>query len=59
MEIGDLVKHWNLGMGFVISITEPTIRNPYQLATVLFPTGETEEFVTTSLVVLSKKDVDI
>jgi len=55
MKKGDLVKHWDLGVGFVTSITEPTIRNPYQLATVYFPTGEIEEFVTTSLVLLSKK----
>jgi len=55
MNVGGLVKHWNMGMGVVLSLTEPTVRNPYQLATVCFNGERVEELVTTSLTLLSKK----
>ena len=54
MEKGDLVKHWDFGIGFIISITEPTVRNPYQLATVCFSEDKQEELVTTSLTLLTQ-----
>jgi len=57
MEKGDLVKHFLFGIGFIASITEPTIKNPYQLATIHFTTGEVEECVTTSLTLLSQKSL--
>jgi|15BtaG_2_1085339.scaffolds.fasta_scaffold01076_3 hypothetical protein len=58
MEKGDLVKHWIFGVGFITSITEPTIKNPYQLATIQFTSGQIDECVTTSLTLLSQKKLD-
>jgi len=49
MQVGDLIKHWSKGPGIVISLSEPTFINPYQLATIYFNTGETGQFVATSL----------
>ena len=59
MQVGDLVKHWNKGVGIVISLTEPTLANPYQLATIYFSTGETDQFVTTSLYLYTLENISL
>ncbi len=49
IKVGDLIKHWSKGPGIVIALSEPTFKNPYQLATVYFNDGETDDLVVTSL----------
>ena len=52
MRVGDLVEVAVLkaaGPAVIIKLTEPTVRRPYQIATVQFSDGFEDEFVTTIL----------
>jgi hypothetical protein len=72
MRVGDLVevavnddicidsKFKAAGPAIIIKLSVPTLRRPYQIATVQFGDGTREQYVTTILRALSetKKDVD-
>ena len=58
MKINDLVEHWDFGTGTVIKLSEPSPLFAYQIATVYFITGRTEELVTTSLLPITSKILD-
>ena len=52
MQVGDLVEtivFKAAGVAIIIKLDEPTVRKPYQIATVQFADGTEEEYVTTVL----------
>ena len=60
MKVGDLVEVCvrdakDEGPAIIVELDEPTVRQPYQLATVQFFDGFEEKFVTTALKILSSK----
>lgn len=57
MKVGDLVEvtkgvFAHSGLAVIIELDEPTVRRPYQIATVQFVDGSENKFVTTILRIL-------
>jgi len=57
VKIGDLVKVKDLtrlGIAVIIEIDEPSVRRPYQVATLQFNDGIKQRYVTTTLQLVSE-----